>query len=45
VEDYLPYIHYLQEEKVLDTEIEELKLEDLQGLTGLKALRVTVLPE
>lgn len=45
VEDYLPYIHYLQEEKVLAEEIEDLKLEDLQGLTGLKALRVTVLPE
>lgn len=44
VEDYLPYIYYLQEERVLDAEIEELKLEDLQGLTGLKALRVTVLP-
>lgn len=45
VEDYLPYIRYLQEEKVLDAEVEELKLEDLQGLTGLKALRVKVLPE
>lgn len=43
VEDYLPYISYLQQEKVLDAEIEELELEDLQGLTGLKALRVTVL--
>jgi hypothetical protein len=45
VEDYLPYIHYLQGEKVLDSEVETLELEDLQGLTGLKALRVTVLPE
>lgn len=45
VEDYLPYIHYLQGEKVLDSGVEALELEDLQGLTGLKALRVTVLPE
>lgn len=45
LEEYLPYIHYLQEQKILDKELEELELEELQGLTGLKALRVTVLPE
>ncbi|MFY0254110.1 GAF domain-containing protein [Chitinophaga sp. 30R24] len=42
VEDYLPFIHYMQETGVLTPEIEELELEELQGLSGLKALRVTV---
>lgn len=41
-EDYLPFIRYLQETAVLHRELEELDLEDLQGLTGLKALRVEV---
>ncbi|RFS19619.1 GAF domain-containing protein [Chitinophaga silvatica] len=42
IEDFLPFIHYLQETGVLLPELEELELEDLQGLTGLKALRVGV---
>ncbi|TXD69686.1 GAF domain-containing protein [Aequorivita lipolytica] len=42
-EEYLKYIHFLQYQKMLDEEIELLELEDLQGVTGLKALRVKVL--
>lgn len=42
IHDYLPFIHYLQEKGVLHNDLEELVLEDLQGLTGLKALRVGV---
>mgnify|MGYP003110122051 FL=1 len=42
-EEYLKYLHFLQFQKMIDTEIEVLELEDLQGVTGLKALRVKVL--
>jgi len=42
VDDYLPYMRYLQESGVLHNDMEELELEDLQGLSGLKALRVGV---
>lgn len=42
-EEYLKYLHFLQYQKMIDTEIEMLELEDLQGVTGLKALRVKVL--
>jgi hypothetical protein len=42
IHDYLPFVHYLQEKGVLHNDLEELELEDLQGLTGLKALRVGV---
>ncbi|GAA0553328.1 GAF domain-containing protein [Chitinophaga japonensis] len=42
VEDYLPYMQYLQESGVLQPGLEELELEDLQGLSGLKALRIGV---
>lgn len=46
VEDYLPFIRYLQDTGVLLPEMEELELEDLQGLSGLQAIRVgIVLPE
>lgn len=41
--EYLKYIKFLQMKKHLDTEIEILDLEDLQGVTGLKAIRVKVL--
>jgi hypothetical protein len=43
IEDYLPFITYLQETGVLQQDTEELDLEDLQGLSGLKALRVGVI--
>jgi hypothetical protein len=42
IHDYLPFIHYLQEKGILQNDLEELELEDLQGLSGLKALRVGV---
>lgn len=42
IEDYLPFINYLQEKGTLNNDLEELELEDLQGLTGLRALRVGV---
>lgn len=42
VEDYLPFIRYLQETNVLKDQLEELELEDLQGLSGLRALRVGI---
>lgn len=43
VEEYVSHIHYLQDQQILTEEIEFLELEELQGVTGLKALRVTVL--
>ncbi|WP_033402908.1 GAF domain-containing protein [Dyadobacter beijingensis] len=42
IEDYLPFIHYLQETNALDPVTEELELEDLQGLSGLRALRLGI---
>jgi hypothetical protein len=42
IEDYLPYLQYLQETGVLQRDLEELELEELQGLSGLKAFRVGV---
>jgi len=40
--EYKKYIKYLQSKKMLGY-IEELELEDLQGVSGLKALRVEVI--
>lgn len=42
-EEYLQYIKFLQNKNVLDADVEILELEDLQGVTGLKALRVDIL--
>jgi hypothetical protein len=41
--EYLKYIAFLQHKKQLDTDEEIVTLEDLQGVTGLKAIRVSVL--
>ena len=41
--EYLKYISFLQYKKHLDSDVELLEVEDLQGVTGLKALRVSVL--
>ncbi|MDX1463471.1 MAG: GAF domain-containing protein, partial [Marinirhabdus sp.] len=41
--EYLKYISFLQHKKQLDTDVELLEVEDLQGVTGLKAIRVSVL--
>jgi hypothetical protein len=41
-QEYHDYIAYLQASGYLTAEIEEVEVEDLQGVPGLKALRVTV---
>ena len=43
--EYLKYVSFLQGKKQLDTDVELLEVEDLQGVTGLKAIRVSVLYE
>lgn len=40
--EYIKYIKYLQHKNLLETEIEKLEVEDLQGVSGLRALRVKV---
>ncbi|UCS92480.1 GAF domain-containing protein [Echinicola marina] len=40
--EYMDYITYLQVKGLLGSEVERLDLEDLQGVNGLKALRVDV---
>jgi hypothetical protein len=40
--EYKEYIEFLQNQKLLKQGIEELELEELQGVVGLKALRVEV---
>ena len=42
-EEYMNYIKFLQSKKVLDTTVEIVELEDLQSVTGLKAIRVPIL--
>jgi hypothetical protein len=41
--EYMNYIHYLQFINYIGSDVEVLTLKDLQGVTGLKALRVPVL--
>jgi len=41
--EYLRYVKFLQSKKYLDDDIEVVELEDLQAVTGLKAIRVSVL--
>ena len=41
-DEYYEYIDYLQDRGLLEPEIEELELEELQGVKGLLALRVRV---
>lgn len=41
-EEYVGYIRYLQEKNTLNDDLEFLDLEELQGVTGLKALRIGV---
>jgi len=40
--EYLKYIDYLKSKNLLEGEIENLELEELQGVSGLKAIRITV---
>ncbi|WP_447642728.1 MULTISPECIES: hypothetical protein [Chitinophagaceae] len=42
IEDYLIHINYLQKMDILAPNIEMLELEDMQGVFGLKALRIGV---
>jgi hypothetical protein len=42
LQEYMEYIEFLQNEKLLTDNIEHLELEDTQGISGLKALRVEV---
>ncbi|WP_111308277.1 GAF domain-containing protein [Confluentibacter sediminis] len=41
--EYLRYIKFLQSKNYLDEDIEILELQDLQAVTGLKAIRVSIL--
>jgi hypothetical protein len=41
-DEYISYIRFLQGENVLKDELEHLELEELQGVSGLKAMRVEV---
>ena len=41
--EYLRYIKFLQFKHYLDTDVEIVELQDLQAVTGLKAIRVSVL--
>ena len=42
-QEYLRYIKFLQSKNYLDTDIEIVELQDLQAVTGLKAIRVSLL--
>ncbi|PSR52183.1 hypothetical protein AHMF7605_00935 [Adhaeribacter arboris] len=42
IEEFLPVIHRFQQEQKLGMELEFLELEPLQGVTGLKALRLRI---
>lgn len=42
-EEYLQYIRFLQSKNYLDKRIQIVELEELQGVTGLRAIRVDVL--
>lgn len=41
-DEYISFINHLQDKKVLNDDLEFLELEELQGVSGLKALRVGV---
>ncbi|MBP2833953.1 GAF domain-containing protein [Aquimarina sp. U1-2] len=41
--EYIKYINFLQSKNYLEDEIEIVDIEDLQGVTGLKAIRVNIL--
>ena len=41
--EYLRYVKFLQSKNYLDTDVEILELQDLQAITGLKAIRVSIL--
>jgi hypothetical protein len=41
--EYLNYINQMQTENILSSEIENFEIEDLQGVSGLKGIRATIL--
>ncbi len=41
--EYIKYINFLQSKNYLEEEIEIVEVENLQGVTGLKAIRVNIL--
>lgn len=41
--EYLQYVHFFQAKNMLGSDLEVVELEDLQGVTGLKAIRVSIL--
>lgn len=41
-DEYISYIKYLQADNILEEDLERLELEELAGVSGLKALRVGV---
>jgi hypothetical protein len=41
--EYMPYIDFFQKRKLLSGPVEKLEIEELQGISGLKALRVPIL--
>jgi len=41
-EEYLVHIHFLQKQSLIMDEIEVVELEQLQGVIGLKAMRLTI---
>ena len=41
--EYLNYIKYLQFKNIIENEIEQFEIEDLQGVSGLKGIRVKVI--
>lgn len=42
-QEYLQYIRMLQSRKILHSKVEQLEVEDLQGVSGLKALRAKII--
>jgi hypothetical protein len=41
--EYLRYVSFLQHKGMLGDEVEQLELEDVQGVIGLKAIRINIL--
>ncbi|NRB51309.1 MAG: GAF domain-containing protein [Saprospiraceae bacterium] len=44
-QEYQQYLDHLVRNHYIDAEIEDLELDKMQGVEGLKAMRITVLPE
>lgn len=42
-EEYLRYIKFLQHKRMVGDDVEVVEIEDLQGVTGLKAIKVSIL--